>query len=553
MNLRLTCLSLAVATLLPVFAGAAPVPASSSITAVTVYGRGALVTREAEVTLEAGMQEIVFSGLPESLDPDLMQVSGAGSAQATILDVTAAPAQRETPANARLQDLRAQARSIQAELRTIDDRGQVLIAQQDYYDRIKQATVTPATGQDNTPALPPPSVWEQFITFYTDGVSKILLARQELEQKREQVQARLDAVNRQIETLDAPESRSVTNVTVRVNVATAGSLGLKLAYPVNAAYWRPTYDVRIGSADKSIRLDYAATVSQSTGEDWTDVALVLSTAQPNRSGTPPELDPWFVEPHTPMPLATAAPAAAMERKAMEAEQRARLARREDADTAKIHAMQVAAASVEAGLNAASFAIPYAANIPADNAAHKVTITSAPLNGEITHVAVPKLAKLAYLQAAVTNTTEFPLIRGEIALFLDGNFVGRSMIRTVAPTETFELNLGVDDAMTVDRKVLNRLREDTGLISKRVKTTYHVVTTVQNNRKTAEKLTVKDQIPVSRDEKILVTLLEPPAREIKQEADGTIRWTMDLKPGEKRELTLKFSIEHPADLPVNGLE
>ena len=552
MNPRLLPLCV-IAALLPGTLGAAPIPANSKITTVTVYGRGALVTREAEVALATGMQEILFTGLPASLDADLLQVSGSGTAQVTILDVTATPAQLETPANARLKELHAQARAITDEIRTLDDRSALLKGQQDYYERIKQATVQPQGGRDNPAPLPSLATWEQFITFYSEGVAKALAAAQAIDRQKEDLEAKLEAIERQVDELDAPESKSVTNVAVRVQVATAGSLGVKLAYTIDTASWRPTYDVRVSSADKSIRLDYGASVAQRSGEDWNGVALVLSTAQPNRNSLPPELTTWYLEPHRPQPMPTAMPAAAPMERSKGAMDYA-VGNFSGADElATIHAMQAAAARVEAGLNASSFTIPYAADIPADNAAHKVSITSAPLTGEINHLAVPKLAELAYLRAAVTNTTEFPLIGGEIALFLDGDFVARSSIKTVAPTEKFVLNLGVDDGITIKRKLVNKLREDTGLISKRVKTTYDVLITVQNNRTTAEKLVVKDQLPISRDEKILVTLVEPPARDITRDEDGTIRWSLDLKPGEKRELPLKISIEHPADLQVSGLE
>jgi len=555
MNLRLLSASVLL-IVFPAVVPAAPIPANSRITTVTVYGRGALVTRVAEVALEAGTQEIQFTGLPESLDPDLLQVSGSGTAQAMILDVKAVSAQLESPANARLKELRAQARTIKDELRGTNDRAAVIKAQRDYYEQIRQATVAPQGGKDGAPPLPPIGTWEQLIAFYTEGIGKALIATQTLDREKEDTKARLDAVERQIAELDAPESRSVTNITVRVAVASAGTMTVKVAYSVGSAHWRPTYDVRVASTEKSIRLDYGATVSQSTGEDWDAVALILSTAQPDRSGTPPELTTWFVEQYMPRPMSAPMPAATMERRKGGMDYAAgnlNDAAELDADAATMHAMQVAAARVEAGLNSATFAIPYAADIPADNAAHKVAITSAPLTGEINHLAVPKLAELAYLRAAVTNTTEFPLIGGEIALFLDGDFVARSLIKTVAPTEKFVLNLGVDDGIAIKRKLVNKLREDTGLISKRVKTTYDVLITVQNNRTTAEKLVVKDQLPISKDEKILVTLVEPPARDITRDEDGTIRWSLDLKPGEKRELALKISVEHPADLQVSGLE
>ena len=43
------------------------------------------------------------------------------------------------------------------------------------------------------------------------------------------------------------------------------------------------------------------------------------------------------------------------------------------------------------------------------------------------------------------------------------------------------------------------------------------------------------------------------KEIAREADGILAWRIDLKPGEKREVPIKLTIEHPADLNVTGLD
>jgi len=73
---------------------------------------------------------------------------------------------------------------------------------------------------------------------------------------------------------------------------------------------------------------------------------------------------------------------------------------------------------------------------------------------------------------------------------------------------------------------------------------------------------KDLVPVSRNEKIVVRLITPAEgdlgtaeapKEVSREADGKLVWRLDLKPGEKREVPLKFSVEYPANLPVAGLE
>lgn len=132
-----------------------------------------------------------------------------------------------------------------------------------------------------------------------------------------------------------------------------------------------------------------------------------------------------------------------------------------------------------------------------------------------------------------------------------------------PGEKFSLDLGADAGVAITRKLVNRFTEETGFTSKSRRTTYEFLITATNHKRTAEHVVFKDVLPVSRDEKITVKLLAPaeketgtkdkPGREVTREEDGRLVWRLDLKPGEKRELPFKFTIEHPADLPVTGLE
>jgi uncharacterized protein (TIGR02231 family) len=131
-----------------------------------------------------------------------------------------------------------------------------------------------------------------------------------------------------------------------------------------------------------------------------------------------------------------------------------------------------------------------------------------------------------------------------------------------PGEKFELQLGADEGIAIKRKLVNRFTENTGLTSKGRRITYEFLVTITNNKKTAERVVFKEPVPVSRNEKIEVALLTPAGedvgakenpKEVTREEDGKLVWRLDLKPGEKREVPLKFSVEYPADLNVSGLE
>jgi uncharacterized protein (TIGR02231 family) len=98
-------------------------------------------------------------------------------------------------------------------------------------------------------------------------------------------------------------------------------------------------------------------------------------------------------------------------------------------------------------------------------------------------------------------------------FLDETFVAVSNLKTVMPGEKFELALGVDDGISVKRRLVNRFTEDTGLTSKSRKVTYEILITLTNNKSTAERVVFKEPTPVSRDEKIVVRLLTPQEKEV----------------------------------------
>jgi hypothetical protein len=125
------------------------------------------------------------------------------------------------------------------------------------------------------------------------------------------------------------------------------------------------------------------------------------------------------------------------------------------------------------------------------------------------------------------------------------------------------------ATHLDAKILgSRYTEDTGFTTRSRRTTYDILLTITNNKRSSERIVLTDALPVARDEKIVVKLLAPAERDflkpedaaaetpragIARDAEGRLTWCLDLKAGEKRELAMKFSIEHPSSLAVSGVD
>jgi uncharacterized protein (TIGR02231 family) len=398
----------------------------------------------------------------------------------------------------------------------------------------------------------------KLLAFLEDQRARLATERQSLDAQLEDLGAKRTAAERQLNEIRGAGGRSYKTVTVRLDAATAGQLDLAVSYAVPGASWRPSYDARVNSGDRAVALSYFGVIRQNTGEDWKNVTVTLSTARPNLGGAAPEITPWGLDVVMPVPMRRMAKAANEEdekhsdrlnqpaQAASGAIQLSPFEVRTDKDVG------FAAAALETGATSATFKLVGTATIPSDNSPQKVPIAASSLAATPEYLTVPKQLAAAFLTEKVVNHSDFPLLAGAMNVFLDGTFVATSALRTVMPGEKFDLALGADEGISVKHKRVNKFTEDTGLTNSGRRITYEYLLTIQNNKKTAERVIVTDQVPLSRNEKIVVKLYSPTEREVKPANDGALKWTLDLKPTEKREITVKFSIDYPNEILVAGL-
>jgi uncharacterized protein (TIGR02231 family) len=140
------------------------------------------------------------------------------------------------------------------------------------------------------------------------------------------------------------------------------------------------------------------------------------------------------------------------------------------------------------------------------------------------------------------------------VFLDGAFVATAALKHIAPREPFDLYLGVDERVKVERRQLKEHVEVSllpGLRGKTKSTDYEFLTTLENFTGRRITVTVFDQVPVSEREEIIVeSVQQAPADVVRdEEKPGVFRWTCDLGPTQKQELTLSYRIRHPVDMQI----
>lgn len=532
-------------------------PVDSTISAVTVYADRAVVTRTAAVDLAAGQAELVFANLPESLLDQSLQVSGRGTAQVQILDVSARRSFVDFTPNERVKQLEEQLLELRRADRRLEDEIAVLAAQRSAIQQFVNGAVTPGGKDGERPKL---DDVRGALEFGQKQLLELAGATQKLEIQREALAEKIVALQSQLDELRGTGGKAFKTVTVRVNAAQAGNLEVALSYTVGGARWVPSYDARVLSGERAVALGYFGLVRQNTGEDWKNVALTLSTARPSLGGAAPTLTAWNIDVWKEEVVrlqkfavtgaaARPAPAAAMAREVNYQNLTSNIAQ----EAAPLMDAATIDTVIETGATSASFKVATATTIPSDGTEQKVPIMSTRLAANPEYLTVPKRQQTAFLTTKVVNSTDFPLLAGSMNVFLDGTFVATSQLRTVMAGERFDLALGADEGIAVKHKRVQKFTEDTGLTGSGQRITYEYLLTIQNNKKSAERVIVIDQLPLSRNEKVVVKQLAPDAREVKPTDEGTLKWALDLKPGEKRELVVKFTIEHPKDVQVSGLD
>jgi uncharacterized protein (TIGR02231 family) len=533
----------------------------STLSAVTVYADRAVVTRTAKVQFGAsGPSEAVFERLPPGLIDESLRVDGSGTAKITIQDVTARSEYVDYTPNDRVEALETNVNDLQRQRRALDDRVSALNEQQKNLDQIAAAMTRPAKAAQRMSL----EEAEKLLVFLDQWRGKIASEQRELDERKEDLEAKRSAAERQLAQLRGAGGRSYKNVTVRFSAGGPGIAELTLSYAIQGAGWNPRYDARLASAAHSVELGYFGVVRQNTGEDWKNVDLTLSTARPSMGGAPPSLGDWTVDIARPAEAPRGASgivggissnslffgnAAATGGKSLTYGYAAEGVTLED----KVAPASFAQTGFQPQATSASFRIAVPATVLSDNSPQKVPIGIFSLESESEYVSVPKLIPAAFLDAKVSNSSDYPLLAGSMNVFLDDTFVASSWLRTVMPGEKFDLALGADEGIAVKRVLNRHFTEDTGLMTKGKRITYDYTLTVRNNKRTAEKVVLSDQIPVSRDEKVVVNLRSPDSGDAKPGSDGKLKWTLNLGPGEKREVPLVFAIEFPNGVAVTGIE
>ncbi|MDP9240937.1 MAG: DUF4139 domain-containing protein, partial [Actinomycetota bacterium] len=444
-----------------------------------------------------------------------------------------------------IHELEERQRALQAKLNELDDAEVVQATRAEQLSRLARRS-----GGAFARALAAGTADPQRISTVGDAVADqlaaVLARRRELADHRRTVQEEYDQVTRTLHgrTGQQAPDRMAIAADLEATEQAGAEVELEVSYLVDNARWDSRYDVRL--REGALTLTWFGLVTQSTGEDWPECDLALSTARPASAVTVPELDPWYLDIRQP-PVSHPA-AYGMEMAPPMSAMPTGVARAMATPAARPVAQAVATA--EHGVAASTYRPARPVAVPSDGTAHRTTLTVAELPARLDHVAVPVRGEQVYLRATVTNTSEHTLRAGPASIFHGNEFVGSTMLEPWAPGEEIELTLGIDDRVRVERELVRRSAGKAAIGStRRHEAEYQIK--VGNYTATVVRLTVIDQLPVSRHESIAIrdVHLNPPPAEVSELGEAT--WRMELPPQAKATITLGFRVDISKGAEIAG--
>ncbi|PSO33204.1 mucoidy inhibitor MuiA family protein [Bradyrhizobium sp. MOS002] len=527
---------------------AAELDATSAIDTVTVYPDGATVTRVIAVDLPSGDSTLITKDFPLGLDTSSIRVEGEGGAKLTIGTIDARTP-RAAPVNLPELDKRIEALNDQrADLQGAIDSAN---ARRKFAEHFAEAS--PAGIGDKGEARPIAEWRTAFATVGEEIASADTAVRDATRKMRE--------IDRQIAQFEVErKAKPPSKLEVRMDIAApaATKATLRVTYNVRNARWLPLYDARLdtGAKDRKPQLELVrrAEVTQSTGEDWSNVTLGVSTARIGRGGSAPELNSLVAQyPQVPRPRAlgsvsdSAMPAAApMQQRKME------MSTAKAADDIRERAEEQQAVA-EIGDFQATYKIPGRVSLGAAEGAKSLRIASMTVPADLMVRAAPVMDPTAFLEASFKQTDDTSLLPGKVAIYRDGTFVGRGKLSASVKDDIVRLGFGADDKVRIERAVLKRNEGSAGLLVTTSKTDERAFkTTIRNGHDFPIKVAIEDQLPVSENEDILVEMLPattPPTASNIRDRRGILEWSFDAKPGEVKDINFAWRIRWPKDKSV----
>lgn len=563
----------------------------------TVYKSGAELSHNASVYLKQGNSELVIENIANQLDINSIQIKTASAV--TLMGVEFSnnylnPTEK-SPRIKMLEDsiekLQVERNKLFTATETNNELFQVLKSNRDLKGTQSGMSVAELA---------------KLMDYYKSKMQELQEVKSNLSEKIKKIDEQKAKLQNQINEENSKNNSSAGRLILQLTTAIAGKYDFAISYITNNAYWTPYYDVRVDDIKSPLKLITKAKIAQTSGIDWKQVKLSLSTSMPSQYGSAPILDAWFlayVNPVTRMnktlavmnsiQMKSEAKMYDMDNSAVTVRGIGSISNANEPlyivngaemskeEFSKISTSAIKKMDVLKGESATSlygsrgtngvilitlkeglddyitvsdntlnlnFDIDLPYDVPTNGKDQTATIASTEIAATYKHYAVPKLDKDVYLLAEIPDWEKLNLLPGEANIIFEGTYVGKSFIDPSSTNDTLNFTLGRDKRVIVKRDKLSDYSSVKFWGSNKLQQfTYDI--TVKNTKKESINLLLKDQFPISTNKEIEVELISNGGAEVNSDL-GILNWQLKLAPGETKKIRFSYSAKYPKDKQIN---
>ena len=536
--------------------------ADATLSAATVFfGNGAELTHNAKVMVNAGTKQIIISQLSTAIDINSLQIN--------VPENVALLSQRFalftpnmivviSPLIKKIQDSIKLIQKARSRINNLVEIEQATLDKTNILIELAMKEISNKTISS-----------EEAIKLINANTNKIEKAKTNLFNLSEDLIALNEKIAdlqiriRETENKPTKPAKFYGQLTLQVICFISGEIPVSLSYFTSNAGFTPSYDVRVNSKTNDLKLVYKAAITQTTGIDWKQTKLTLSTSNPSWGGEAPLLTPWYLQQYMQQLYGKAGGVMINDENVIQSLASNDMQLEEvvvvgygDAKKQKRVNKLVVPSTIqqyttltESQLNT-NYEIDLPYNIESDGQVHSVTIKEEKIEAKLKNYAVPKMDKDAYLLAEMADWQKLDLLPGSANIIMDNTYIGKSIIDPNSTADTLNLSLGKDKRVAIKRMLVKDFNS-TKTSGSNTKQVFTFEITVKNNKLTNVDLLLKDQYPISTVKEIEIKLEDGNGAFINEET-GVLTWKLDLKPGESKKVRFSYTIKYPKEMRIANL-
>lgn len=521
----------------------------TSVTDVTIYRKGALVTREAFVDIEQGRNHLVFDKLSGSIIKESIQVITRGALN--VLEVeyienalkTSLEKELELRCGEKAVGLQEKVKNLE---KYIQEKESEMKSEMKIVDNLLEST---RFHVDSVNGL------KEYLDYRKKEMKEFSDEIKRASEEKKKVTR--EYVNFQIEMNEKKGKFQKTPGRIHLDVEglEQGRYSIKLVYYDRNASWSPFYDIKVEDISSPIRVALKGKVTQNTGEDWSNVRIKLSTGNVNISNNQPELKTWVLQKKRFAQPERFAPPSPLPSQRMPLPP-------SPSPMMPLGAKKAASVCVNAGettiLNSAEIyqekaiakkkttVIEYSLyskyNIADGTDGNIVIVTEKEFPAQYVYCAIPKAEQNVYLKAVLDNSQIVEFLECDANVFFENTFIGAVHILPQQMKDNFSISLGRDNAIFTRRNKLKDFVTEPKIGNN--KKAYKEYEIILRNQKTQRIwIEIYDQIPVSVDASIVVEPIELSGAYVKENV-GELKWQYFMEPNTEVKIPIKFAVSYP---------